>query len=91
VPILFAANWLHAFSFAVTYLGSIRALDRRVPAHQRSTAQGLLGAATSGFGMVVCGVTGGLVYDRFLGAAFHVMAVFAAIGAALAWAVRRRG
>jgi MFS transporter, PPP family, 3-phenylpropionic acid transporter len=91
VPILFAANWLHAFSFAVTYLGSIRALDRRVPAHQRSTAQGLLGAATSGFGMVVCGVTGGLVYDRFLGVAFHVMAVFAAVGAALAWAVRRRG
>jgi PPP family 3-phenylpropionic acid transporter len=85
---LLATAWLHALTFGCTYLGTLRALDRRVPVHLRATAQGLLGAATSGVGMVVCGLVGGFVYDRFAGGAFLVMAAFAAVGFLLCWKLR---
>lgn len=90
VPVLLASSWLHALSFGCTYLGSLRALERRVPPHQRATAQGLLGAATSGLGMVLGGVVGGFVYDRCGGLAFLTMAAFAGVGIALAFCLRRQ-
>lgn len=89
VPVLFATNWLHGVSFAATYLGTMRALERRVAPHQRATAQGLLGAANSGIGMVVCGLVGGAVYERAGGLAFTTMAGFAAVGIGLTWWLRR--
>ncbi len=87
---LFATGWLHALSFGCTYLGSLRALDRRVAPHQRVTAQGLLGASTSGVGMVVGGLCGGFVYQRWEGRAFLTMAALGALGLALAWRLRRQ-
>jgi PPP family 3-phenylpropionic acid transporter len=90
LPWLFASSWLHALTFGCTYLGSLRALDRRVPAHQRVTAQGLLGAATSGVGMVVGGLVGGFAYQRWEGRAFLTMAAFAGLGLLLAWRLRRQ-
>lgn len=87
--VLLAANWLHGLSFGATYLGALRALDRRVPPHQRSTAQGLLGAGSSGIGMVVGALLGGFVYERWAGRAFFVMAALAFCGAALAWLLRQ--
>jgi PPP family 3-phenylpropionic acid transporter len=90
VPLLFAINWLHSLSFVATYLGSLRALERRVPEHQRATAQGLLGAATSGVGMVVAGVAGGFLYQRWEAFAFLAMAAFAAPALVLAWRLRRQ-
>ena len=90
VPILFAANWLHALSFAATYLGAIRALDGRVPDAQLATAQGMTGAATAGGGMVLCGLCGGFVSTAFEGAGFCLMAVFAALGSAAALWLRTR-
>lgn len=86
---LLASNWLHALSFSCTYLGALRALERRVPEAQRATAQGLLGAANSGVGMVVCGLCGGYVYERAEGLAFFVMAAFALLGVFLALLLRR--
>ncbi|MEC8251709.1 MAG: MFS transporter [Planctomycetota bacterium] len=86
---LLAVNWLHALSFAATYLGALRALERRVPAAQRATAQGMLGAATSGGGMVFCGLCGGFVYDAAGGVAFYLMAAFAGCGALAALWLRR--
>lgn len=86
---LLATAWLHALTFAGTYLGSLRALERRVPPHQRATAQGLLGAFSSGAGMIVGGLLGGLLYRRFEGFAFFAMAAFAAFGLILVWRVRR--
>lgn len=88
--VLAAVGWLHAASFGCTYLGSLRALERRVPLAQRATAQGLLGSATSGVGMVVCGLVGGVVYRHFAGVAFFVMAAFAALGVGLAFCLRRQ-
>jgi PPP family 3-phenylpropionic acid transporter len=89
LPLLLATNWLHALSFGCTYLGSLRAIERRVPEQQRATAQGLLGAANSGVGMVVCGVLGGVLYERWEGFAFFTMAAFAAFGAGVAFLLRR--
>ncbi len=88
VSLLLATGWLHALSFGCTYLGALRALDRRVPAPLRATAQGLLGAATSGVGMVVCGLVGGFAYDVVAGRAFFMMAGFAAAGLLCAWKLR---
>ncbi len=85
---LLATAWLHALTFGCTYLGTLRALERRVPARLRATAQGLLGAATSGVGMVVCGLAGGFAYDLWAGRAFFVMAAFAAAGLLCAWKLR---
>jgi MFS transporter, PPP family, 3-phenylpropionic acid transporter len=89
VPVLFASNWLHALSFTCTYLGSLRALERRTEPGQRATAQGLMGAATSGIGMVVCGLLGGYVYRRWAGFAFFLMAAFALLGTGIAFLLRR--
>ena len=89
VAALFAVNWLHAFSFAATYLGAIRALERRVPSNQLATAQGMLGSATAGGGMVVCGLCGGFANEAFDGGGFYVMAIFAALGSAAALWLRR--
>ena len=89
LPILFATNWLHAFSFATTYLGAIGAIEVRVPLHQRATAQGVLGAANSGFGMVFCGLVGGFAFEAYEGGAFYFMAGFAAVGVGLAVWLRK--
>jgi len=89
VPVLFAVNWLHALSFAATYVGAIRAIERRVPAAQRGTAQGILGAATSGVGMVVCGLSGGFAFEAYGARAYYLMALFAAVGVAVAAWLRR--
>ena len=88
VFVLAAFNWLHAGSFALTYLGALRALERRVPAHQRATAQGLLGAASSGIGMSVAALAGGFAYERWAGRAFFVMAALALFGTGLAAMLR---
>ena len=85
---LLATNWLHALSFAATYLGSVRALDRRVPPQHRATAQGLLGAATSGVGMVIGALIGGFAYDLWGGRGFLTMAALALLGAGLAFVLR---
>lgn len=89
LPWLFATNWLHALSFAATYLGAIRAVERRVPVEQRATAQGVIGAAQAGGGMVFCGLIGGFTFKHYQGHAFYFMAGFAAVGVVLAIWLRR--
>jgi len=89
LPWLFAVSWLHALSFAATYLGAIRAVEARVPHHLHATAQGMVGAATAGIGMVFCGLVGGFAFDAWQGFAFFFMTGFAAIGVVLAVWLRR--
>lgn len=91
VPALLAINWLHALSFAATYLGAIRAIEQRVPEGMRGTAQGLVGATNSGLGMVLCGLLGGAAYEAWGGGgAFLSMAGFALVGGACAMGMRAR-
>ncbi|MEZ5962755.1 MAG: MFS transporter [Planctomycetota bacterium] len=87
---LLAVNWLHALSFGCTYLGSLRYVRVRVDAAHQATAQGLVGAATSGVGMVVGMLIGGAVYETAGGGAFLWMAGMAACGGAGAFVLRRR-
>lgn len=89
LPWLFATNWLHALSFAATYLGAIRAVERRVPERQRATAQGVLSAAQAGGGMVFCGLLGGFAFRHYQGQAFYWMAAVACVGTMLAIWLRR--
>lgn len=91
LPWLFASALLHALSFGCTYLGSLRFVQRRVLPGQQATAQGLLGAATSGVGTVIASLLCGQLYAHFAGGSFYAMAGLAALGGCLAWRLRRRG
>ncbi|MCA8948025.1 MAG: MFS transporter [Planctomycetes bacterium] len=91
VPLLFAANWLHAGSFGLTFLGALRAIDNRVLPNQRATAQGLHGAAAMGLGVVFAALLGGYLFERSPARAFFTMAALAFGGAGLAFWLRRRG
>ncbi|MCR9245497.1 MAG: MFS transporter [bacterium] len=90
VPMLFAANWLHACSFGCTFLGALRAIEARVPVAQRSTAQGLHGAAAMGGGVVVAALVGGFLFERSPALAFYAMGGFALLGVVCALCLRRR-
>ncbi len=84
-----AVNWLHAASFGCTYLGALQYLRRRVPVELQATAQGLLGAASSGVGMALGTLLAGEAYERSAPWAFAAMAVLAGLGGILAIALRR--
>lgn len=85
-----AVNWLHALSFGCTYLGALRFVRVRVDAELQATAQGLVGAASSGVGMVIGMLVGGAVYEVSGGDAFYWMAAMAVLGGLGAAALRRR-
>ena len=55
-----------------------------------ATAQGLLGVASSGLGMVLGALLGGFVYERWEGRAFLTMAALAFVGAVLAGILRQK-
>lgn len=82
-------NWLHAVSFGVTYLGALQFLKRRMPAALQATAQGLLGAFSSGVGMAVGTLLAGSVYEVEPALAFVAMAGLATLGGLLALSLRR--
>lgn len=84
-----AVNWLHAISFGVTYLGALQFLRMRVRPELQATAQGLLGAFSSGIGMAVGTVLAGEVYELSPPLAFVAMAGLAAFAGFLAFFVRR--
>ncbi len=82
-------NWLHAISFGVTYLGALQFLKRRVEPELQATAQGLLGAFSSGIGMAAGTLIAGEVYEIEPSLAFVAMAGLAAVGGLLAFCLRR--
>jgi PPP family 3-phenylpropionic acid transporter len=87
--VIAGVNWLHAASFGCTYLGGLRFLRMRVAPELQTTGQGLLGAATSGVGMVLGTLLAGEVYERSAEMAFWSMAGLAGLGAILALVLRR--
>ena len=82
-------NWLHAISFGVTYLGALQFLRRRVQPELQATAQGLLGAFSSGIGMAAGTLIAGEVYEIDPSMAFVAMAGLAAVGGLLTFCLRR--
>jgi PPP family 3-phenylpropionic acid transporter len=89
LPLLFAVNWLHAASFALAYLGAVQHIARVIPGRQGATAQGLMGAATSGVFTCLCTRLAGPLYERAQGGMFLAMAAVAACGGVLALLLRR--
>lgn len=90
VPLLAAGNWLHGVSFGCTFLGSLRFIRIRVAPGHQATAQGLLGAASSGVLMAVATLLAGQFYAHSGAGAFVAMAVLALLGGLLALLLRRR-
>ena len=84
-----SVNWLHAISFGVTYLGALQFLRLRVRPELQATAQGLLGAFSSGIGMAAGTMLAGYVYEFAPSGAFVAMAGLAMVGGLLAFFVRR--
>lgn len=89
LSLLLCSNWLHAFSFGCTFLGTLGAIERRVPRRQRATAQGLHGAASMGGGIVLAALLGGYLFERSPAIAFYAMGCLAFAGAVLALLLRR--
>lgn len=79
----FASQSLHAFSFAITFLGLQKMIVRTVPEERVGAAQGL---ATALLGAALASVTmiSGPLYDVTGVYGFYVMAVLAMIGFGLA-------
>jgi len=77
---IFPAMWLAGVSYA----------DENAPAGLKSTAQGLFGAVTFGFGSAVGGFLGGLMLENLGGRAmFLVFGIIILIGLALVEGIRR--
>lgn len=90
VWLLVAVNWLHAASFACTFLGAVWFIQKRVPSHQQTTAQGLLGAISSGACTALATILAGFVYRHAGNSAYLAMAGLAALGTLLTITLRRR-
>ncbi|MCA9577428.1 MAG: MFS transporter [Polyangiales bacterium] len=79
LTLLFAAQSLHALSFACLHLGALELIRRRIP--EQHTATGLYTAAGPGVGMGLATPLAGLLFDAFRGGAFWGAAVLSGMGA----------
>ena len=89
-PWIALVNWMHAGSFGLTYLGSLRFIRTRIAPDLQATAQGLLAAASSGVCTALATHVAGHFYRSDRGDAFFAMSVFALLGGAITWTLRRR-
>jgi PPP family 3-phenylpropionic acid transporter len=79
LAILFAVQALHAASFGFTHLGTMHFIRERVPENMRNTAQGLFSVLSSGVLLSSTMWASGLLYGALGGAAYFVMAGYAAL------------
>jgi PPP family 3-phenylpropionic acid transporter len=82
-PLLFAAQTLHALSYAATYLGTVAFLMRVVPNGLVASAQGSL-AIANGVVLALATMLAGFLYESHGAGAYFAMAGFAACGIAVA-------
>lgn len=83
-PVLFAAQTLHALTYAATYLGTVAFLTRAVPGGLAASAQGSL-AIANGSLMALATMLAGFLYDSHGAGAYYAMAGFAACGIVVAF------
>lgn len=80
--IALAFGLLHGFTFAGFYTAGVTFIDRRVPAHLRSTGQAVFNGATFGLGTMIGSNVFGQLYDRL-----HANGMFLVAGAICAVSV----
>lgn len=92
VPILLAAQTLHALTFAAAYLGAIEFISRAVPERLVNTAMTLM--STTGVGALtgLATIAAGYLFAAYgADAAYLLMAVMGLAAAGLAWLLAMQG
>ena len=88
VPMLAAAQVLHAATFGCAHLGAMHFIQRAVPAGLSARAQGLYAAVAMGVAPGLMSPLTGRLYEALGGHAFLVMAGFSALMALAAARLR---
>jgi len=87
---VFAVQAFGGMIFPALWLAGVAYADENAPAGLKSTAQGIFGAVTFGFGSAVGGFVGGLLLDAIGGRGmFFVFGIVILVGLALVEGVRR--
>lgn len=86
LPLLAAAQLLHAFTFGAAHLGAIHLIARHIQPSLSASAQSLYSATVMGLGLSLAILATGPIFDRSPLMAFAAMAILsvAALGASLA-------
>lgn len=84
IYVLFAAQTLHAFTFAATYLGSLHLINKSVPSHLISTAMAISASLNAGIFMSIAMFLGGLLYNDYANWAYLFAALLGVIGLVMA-------
>jgi PPP family 3-phenylpropionic acid transporter len=89
LPILFACQCLHSFSFTLTHLGTMLFIQQAVSPGLRNTAQGIYAALSGGLVMSLVTVISGPLYRDHGGGAYLVMAGLSVTAAAFSLLLMR--
>ena len=89
LPLLAAAQILHAFTFGAAHLGAIHLIARHVAPALSASAQSLYSATVMGLGLSLAILAAGPLYNYSSIAAFLVMAALSALAAAAAYPLIR--
>jgi PPP family 3-phenylpropionic acid transporter len=81
LPLLLAAQLLHALTFGAAHLGAMHFMARALPEEWSSTGQSLYSAVVSGIGFGLVMAVSGQIYAAFGASSYLAMAGIAAIGA----------
>lgn len=91
VPVLFALQALHAFSFAATFMAVLPLIERYSPPRAASAAQVVNSALSGGLLIGLSTIISGPLFDAFGARGYLAMALIAVIGFAAAVQVLRQG
>ena len=91
LPVLFALQLLHAFSFGATYLGFLRYATGAAPPQFSATAQAVNSALSGGLVLAAATYASGFAYAAFGPGGFALMVLPSLAGLCCAAALARRG
>src|SRR5690606_7198539 len=83
LPILAAAQLLHAFTFAAAHVAAIHFIARAVPPSYAATAQSLYASTALGCTLAASMLASGWLFEAFRGQAFLAMAAVSLAGGVL--------
>jgi PPP family 3-phenylpropionic acid transporter len=78
--LLFPLQGLHAFSFAASFMASLRLIERLTPASSASVAQAINSALSMGFMLGVATLASGPLFDAFGPRGYLAMSAMGALG-----------